>query len=165
MKKSLTVLLAALALCAVVFAQNKPLLAATKSRSSARARLERSRGSPRRQSRHQHRRRHPHLHRLRRLGDEQRRIHPGRHQDRLQADHLYDEDSPSPSTATPPSSPESIAKPAPPRQDYVHRVRFTDTWIRQSGIWRCVASQSTLIQASEFLNGSMDEFVSLFVFL
>lgn len=29
---------------------------------------------------------------------------------------------------------------------YVHRVRFTDTWIRQTGVWRCVASQSTLIQ-------------------
>jgi len=29
---------------------------------------------------------------------------------------------------------------------YVHRVRFTDTWIKQSGVWRCVASQSTLIQ-------------------
>jgi len=28
---------------------------------------------------------------------------------------------------------------------YVHRVRFTDTWIKQSGVWRCVASQSTLI--------------------
>jgi len=29
---------------------------------------------------------------------------------------------------------------------YVHRVRFTDTWIKQNGVWRCVASQSTLIQ-------------------
>jgi uncharacterized protein (TIGR02246 family) len=29
---------------------------------------------------------------------------------------------------------------------YVHRVRFTDTWIKQSNVWRCVASQSTLIQ-------------------
>ena len=29
---------------------------------------------------------------------------------------------------------------------YVHRVRFTDTWIKQNGIWRCAASQSTLIQ-------------------
>ena len=29
---------------------------------------------------------------------------------------------------------------------YVHRVRFTDTWIKQGGVWRCVASQSTLIQ-------------------
>ena len=29
---------------------------------------------------------------------------------------------------------------------YVHRVRFTDTWIKQAGVWRCVASQSTLIQ-------------------
>ncbi|HEY6129442.1 MAG TPA: nuclear transport factor 2 family protein [Candidatus Acidoferrum sp.] len=28
---------------------------------------------------------------------------------------------------------------------YVHRVRFTDTWIKQSGVWRCVASQNTLI--------------------
>jgi ketosteroid isomerase-like protein len=29
---------------------------------------------------------------------------------------------------------------------YVHRVRFTDTWIKQANVWRCVASQSTLIQ-------------------
>jgi ketosteroid isomerase-like protein len=29
---------------------------------------------------------------------------------------------------------------------YTHHVRFTDTWIKQSGVWRCVASQSTLIQ-------------------
>jgi ketosteroid isomerase-like protein len=29
---------------------------------------------------------------------------------------------------------------------YTHRVRFTDTWIKQAGVWRCVASQSTLIQ-------------------
>ena len=28
---------------------------------------------------------------------------------------------------------------------YVHRVRFTDTWIKQNNVWRCVASQSTLI--------------------
>lgn len=28
---------------------------------------------------------------------------------------------------------------------YVHRVRFTDTWIKQDGVWRCAASQSTLI--------------------
>src|ERR1043166_7043993 len=29
---------------------------------------------------------------------------------------------------------------------YLHRARFTDTWIKQDGVWRCVASQSTLIQ-------------------
>lgn len=29
---------------------------------------------------------------------------------------------------------------------YVHRVRFTDTWIKQNNVWHCVASQSTLIQ-------------------
>jgi len=29
---------------------------------------------------------------------------------------------------------------------YVRRARFTDTWIKQSGQWKCVASQSTLIQ-------------------
>jgi ketosteroid isomerase-like protein len=28
---------------------------------------------------------------------------------------------------------------------YIHRVRFTDTWIKQSGVWRCAASQNTLI--------------------
>ena len=28
---------------------------------------------------------------------------------------------------------------------YVIRSRFTDTWIRRSGTWLCVASQSTLI--------------------
>jgi ketosteroid isomerase-like protein len=30
---------------------------------------------------------------------------------------------------------------------YVIRSRYTDTWIRRGGIWRCVASQSTLIPA------------------
>ena len=29
---------------------------------------------------------------------------------------------------------------------YVHRVRFTDTWIKQNNVWRCAASQSTLMQ-------------------
>jgi ketosteroid isomerase-like protein len=29
---------------------------------------------------------------------------------------------------------------------YTHRVRFTDTWIKEGGVWRCVASQNTLIQ-------------------
>jgi ketosteroid isomerase-like protein len=29
---------------------------------------------------------------------------------------------------------------------YVHRGRFTDTWVRQGSSWMCVASQSTLIQ-------------------
>lgn len=28
---------------------------------------------------------------------------------------------------------------------YVIRSRFTDTWIKREGTWRCVASQSTLI--------------------
>src|SRR5207253_1603482 len=28
---------------------------------------------------------------------------------------------------------------------YARRARFTDTWIKQSGQWKCVASQSTLI--------------------
>ena len=28
---------------------------------------------------------------------------------------------------------------------YTRRARFTDTWIRQSGKWKCVASQSTLM--------------------
>jgi ketosteroid isomerase-like protein len=35
---------------------------------------------------------------------------------------------------------------------YVHRVRFTDAWIKQSNVWRCVASQSTLI------SGQVDRF-------
>ncbi len=30
-------------------------------------------------------------------------------------------------------------------KSYVHRVRFTDTWIKQNGVWRCAASQNTLI--------------------
>ncbi len=30
---------------------------------------------------------------------------------------------------------------------YVHRERFTDTWIKQKQTWQCVASQSTLITA------------------
>jgi hypothetical protein len=29
---------------------------------------------------------------------------------------------------------------------YVHRARFTDTWIRQGTSWICVASQETYIQ-------------------
>ena len=29
---------------------------------------------------------------------------------------------------------------------YVHRGRFTDTWIRQGSSWMCVASHSTLMQ-------------------
>lgn len=28
---------------------------------------------------------------------------------------------------------------------YTRRARFTDTWIKQNGQWKCVASQSTLI--------------------
>jgi len=28
---------------------------------------------------------------------------------------------------------------------YVHRERFTDTWIKQNQTWQCVASQATLI--------------------
>ena len=28
---------------------------------------------------------------------------------------------------------------------YVHRERFTDTWIKQNETWQCVASQATLI--------------------
>jgi uncharacterized protein (TIGR02246 family) len=31
-------------------------------------------------------------------------------------------------------------------KNYTHRVRFTDTWIKQDNVWHCVASQSTLIQ-------------------
>jgi ketosteroid isomerase-like protein len=30
---------------------------------------------------------------------------------------------------------------------YVHRERFTDTWIKQNQAWQCVASQATLITA------------------
>ena len=30
---------------------------------------------------------------------------------------------------------------------YVIRSRYTDTWIRRDGLWRCVATQSTLIPA------------------
>ena len=30
---------------------------------------------------------------------------------------------------------------------YVHRERFTDTWIKQNKTWQCVASQATLITA------------------
>jgi ketosteroid isomerase-like protein len=29
---------------------------------------------------------------------------------------------------------------------YTRRARFTDTWIKQGGQWKCVASQSTLVQ-------------------
>ena len=31
-------------------------------------------------------------------------------------------------------------------KNYVHRVHYTDTWIRRGGVWQCVASQNTLIQ-------------------
>src|ERR1700757_395521 len=30
-------------------------------------------------------------------------------------------------------------------KSYIHRVRFTDTWIKQNGVGRCAASQNTLI--------------------
>ena len=30
---------------------------------------------------------------------------------------------------------------------YIHRERFSDTWIKQNQTWQCVASQSTLITA------------------
>ena len=30
---------------------------------------------------------------------------------------------------------------------YVVRSRYTDTWIKRDGVWRCVASHSTLIPA------------------
>jgi ketosteroid isomerase-like protein len=30
---------------------------------------------------------------------------------------------------------------------YIHRERFTDTWIKQNNTWQCVASQATLITA------------------
>lgn len=30
---------------------------------------------------------------------------------------------------------------------YVHRERFTDTWIKQNNTWQCVASQATLMTA------------------
>ena len=30
-------------------------------------------------------------------------------------------------------------------KSYEHRGRFTDTWVSEAGVWRCVASQSTLI--------------------
>jgi hypothetical protein len=29
---------------------------------------------------------------------------------------------------------------------YIRRARFTDTWVKVDGQWKCVASQSTLIQ-------------------
>jgi hypothetical protein len=29
---------------------------------------------------------------------------------------------------------------------YIHRGRFTDTWVRQGSSWMCVASHSTLMQ-------------------
>ena len=29
---------------------------------------------------------------------------------------------------------------------YVNRARYTDTWIKQDSVWRCIASQSTLIR-------------------
>jgi ketosteroid isomerase-like protein len=29
---------------------------------------------------------------------------------------------------------------------YLHRERFIETWINQNGVWKCVASQSTLIR-------------------
>ena len=29
---------------------------------------------------------------------------------------------------------------------YTRRARFTDTWVKRDGKWKCVASQSTLIQ-------------------
>jgi hypothetical protein len=28
---------------------------------------------------------------------------------------------------------------------YIHRGRFTDTWVQENGAWLCAASQETLI--------------------
>ena len=30
-------------------------------------------------------------------------------------------------------------------KSYSRRVRFTDVWVNQNGVWQCVASQSTLV--------------------
>ena len=34
-------------------------------------------------------------------------------------------------------------------RNVVRRGRFTDTWIKQNGAWRCVASQATLLRPSQ----------------
>ncbi len=33
-------------------------------------------------------------------------------------------------------------------KSYLHRERFTDTWVKLNGNWQCVATQATLITAS-----------------
>jgi len=149
MKKSLTVLLAALALCAVVFAQNKPAPSGDEIQ----------------------------IRQLERAWNEAEARHDAKAVTNIvadtltyidfdgsvmskdeyiqdvtktayQADHLYDEGL----TVTVYGNAAVVTgiyreTGTTTGKNYVHRVRFTDTWIRQSGIWRCVASQSTLIQS------------------
>jgi hypothetical protein len=32
-----------------------------------------------------------------------------------------------------------------PNGAFVHRYRYTDTWMRKQGVWRCIASQDLLL--------------------
>lgn len=33
-----------------------------------------------------------------------------------------------------------------PNGPFTHRYRYTDTWMRKEGVWRCIASQDLLLQ-------------------
>ena len=33
-----------------------------------------------------------------------------------------------------------------PNGAFLHRYRYTDTWMRKEGVWRCIASQDLLLQ-------------------
>jgi ketosteroid isomerase-like protein len=153
MKKSLTVLLAALALCAIVFAQNKLAPSPVSANDEIQIRqLERAWNEAEA--------RHDAKAVTNIVGDTLTYIDfDGSIMNKdeyiqdvtktaYQADHLYDEGL----TVTVYGNAAVVSgiyreTGTTKGKSYVHRVRFTDTWIKQSGVWRCVASQSTLIQS------------------
>jgi len=152
MKKSLSVLLAAPALCAIVFAQNKQAPSPSSANDEIQIRqLERAWNEAEA--------RHDAKAVTNIVGDTLTYIdfdgsvmNKGEYiQDvtktAYQADHLYDEGL----TVTVYGNAAVVTgiyreTGTTKGKSYVHRVRFIDTWIKQSGVWRCVASQSTLIQ-------------------
>jgi len=148
MKKSLTVLLATLAVCAVLFAQNKPAPSGDEIQIRQ---LERAWNEAEA--------RHDPAAVTNIVGDTLSYIDfDGSIMNKAeyiqdvtktsyQADHLYDEGL----TVTVYGNAAVVVgiyreTGTSKGKSYTHRVRFTDTWIKQNGVWRCIASQSTLIQ-------------------
>ena len=41
-----------------------------------------------------------------------------------------------------------------PNGAFTHRYRYTDTWMRKEGVWRCIASQDALLQPAPNAAGS-----------